>query len=360
MIVSSSSVSLSAAHLQASTTTSRTTVRTWGADHAPVEGTAPTRQPARGPDGGHHHHPTGTAPPAGRGPVRPVGEGRSVGDGRSEGDGRVEGDGRDRLPPRLAALLAAIEQLTGERVNILRPDELTPSGGDQPPVTAAGRGWGGAGASIETTTTVSEVEAVSLQASGSVQTADGRSIDLSVDLSMIRAESATISTRVTVGAPEPKDPLLLSFGGAPQLAAGAGAVLDLDGDGTTESMPLPGPGSAYLAYDRNGDGAVNSGAELFGPSSGDGFADLAGYDRDGNGWIDEADPVFGDLRLWDSSGLRTLAQAGVGAIGLAHVATPFDLAGGRLRAGGVWLAEDGRVGTVHQVDVLTSSVDLVG
>ncbi len=37
---------------------------------------------------------------------------------------------------------------------------------------------------------------------------------------------------------------------------------------------------------------INDGSELFGTSSGDGFKDLATYDEDENGWIDENDSIF--------------------------------------------------------------------
>ena len=37
--------------------------------------------------------------------------------------------------------------------------------------------------------------------------------------------------------------------------------------------------------------------KLFGTSSGDGFKDLAEYDEDGNGWIDENDSIFNRLKV---------------------------------------------------------------
>lgn len=42
-----------------------------------------------------------------------------------------------------------------------------------------------------------------------------------------------------------------------------------------------------LSLDQNGNGEIDNGTELFGTKSGDGFADLARYDLDYNGWIDE-------------------------------------------------------------------------
>jgi hypothetical protein len=45
------------------------------------------------------------------------------------------------------------------------------------------------------------------------------------------------------------------------------------------------------------DGRVNDGRELFGPITGDGFAELAAYDDDGNNWIDENDGIYDNLSI---------------------------------------------------------------
>ena len=117
----------------------------------------------------------------------------------------------------------------------------------------------------------------------------------------------------------------------------------------------------FLVLDAVGGGRVESGRQLFGPTSGDGFADLAAYDSDANGWIDEADPVFGRLGVWtpDAEGggaVRGLAEAGVGALGLDRVATPFALKDGvelgAVRSSGVYLRDAGGAGTLQQVDVV--------
>lgn len=117
-----------------------------------------------------------------------------------------------------------------------------------------------------------------------------------------------------------------------------------------------------LAIDNNQDGVINDGTELFGALSGNGFADLAQYDEDGNNYIDEADSVFDDLLIWnktvDEDSLQTLAEAGVGAIYLGSTETPFDLKGegnqhnGQVRSSGFYLTESGDVGTVQQVDMV--------
>jgi len=137
---------------------------------------------------------------------------------------------------------------------------------------------------------------------------------------------------------------------------------DIDADGEEDEISGLSEGSGYLALDKNGDGQVNDGSELFGTASGNGFADLAKYDEDGNGWIDEGDAIWDKLQIWckNESGedvLYKLADKGVGAICLQNVATEHTLKNdvgqtqGVIRNSGVFLYENGDVGTVQHVDV---------
>ena len=107
---------------------------------------------------------------------------------------------------------------------------------------------------------------------------------------------------------------------------------------------------------------INDGGELFGTKSGDGFADLAQYDADGNGWIDEADEIWDKLLIWvrDEEGdtLYHLSDLGVGAIGLGSVSTEFSLNDARdnqtialIRKTGIFLYENGTVSTVQHLDM---------
>jgi hypothetical protein len=157
--------------------------------------------------------------------------------------------------------------------------------------------------------------------------------------------------------------LVVNFGGtAAQLAAGRSFRFDLDGDDTAEDLPLFASGSGYLALDLNRNGRIDSGRELFGPASGNGFVDLARLDDDGNGWIDEGDAAFSRLAVWTpaaegAGALRSLGELGIGALALAHATTPFALRGngnadlGTIKSTGLYLREDGGAGSLQEIDL---------
>jgi len=99
----------------------------------------------------------------------------------------------------------------------------------------------------------------------------------------------------------------------------------------------PNRDDAWLVLDRDGDGVINDGSEMFGnttpqpqPAVGtgrNGFLALAQYDDDRNGVIDEHDAIFSELRLWqdiDHDGVsqpwevHALPELGVAGISLAY------------------------------------------
>ena len=158
------------------------------------------------------------------------------------------------------------------------------------------------------------------------------------------------------------DPLVINVGSDVTSISDQTFYFDLDSDGQEEKISNLGEGSGFLALDKNGDGKINNGSELFGTKSGNGFKDLAMYDKDGNGWIDENDEVYEHLRVWlrDEDGkdrLLSLSEADVGAIYLGSAETEFTqynssfAIAGMLRASGMFLRESGGVGTVQQVDM---------
>lgn len=209
--------------------------------------------------------------------------------------------------------------------------------------------------------TLRENEATAYCAEGTVTTKDGKSVRFDLDLDMKRTFSCT-RTDIRSETVELHDPLVLNFDGNACELSGKRFAFDLDVDGKAESIPELASGSGFLAIDRNQDGRISDGSELFGTRSGDGFADLSAYDLDGNGWIDESDPVYDKLRIWRPDGegadkLQSLREAGVGAVYLGSEASAFKLADadgrtlGQIRSSGVYLRENGVVGSIQQVDL---------
>jgi len=144
-----------------------------------------------------------------------------------------------------------------------------------------------------------ESEETSFAANGVVKTADGREIQFKIDVSMSRefASYYEESTHINIkdkGVSKYAalcDPLVINLNGNVASVSDQKIRFDIDGDGELDNIGRLAQGSGYLALDKNNDGKINDGNELFGTKSGDGFADLAKYDSDGNGWIDENDPI---------------------------------------------------------------------
>lgn len=211
-----------------------------------------------------------------------------------------------------------------------------------------------------------EEEAAAFSARGNVMTADGRQIDFSLDMSLERSHVETMVESFAVEnwqqAMNLTDPLVVSLDGNAPVLTGGVFEFDLDMDGEKEMISFTGAGSGFLALDRNGDAKINDGSELFGPGTGNGFNELAAYDTDRNNWIDENDAVFSQLSVWtrDEDGtdrLVSLKEAGIGAIALNYAQNDFEMKNsdnrlqGHLRRSGVFLFENGNVGSIHQIDL---------
>jgi hypothetical protein len=185
------------------------------------------------------------------------------------------------------------------------------------------------------------------------------------------------STWPTTGSPPASPPALPNFpfwqssplvldlagDGIETTSVARGVRFDLAGAGPLTTAWLSGRDDALLALDRNGNGRIDDGSELFGNVAGgrpraDGFQALAELDArslGGNedGVIDRHDRMFSALRLWRDANrdgvaqpreLRALARAGVAAIGLAAKLNPLavDPNGNDLRLEGHFLRASGQ------------------
>ena len=273
--------------------------------------------------------------------------------------------------PHISLLLAVVEMLTGHKIRLMNLRDMQP---DAPPIAIqapdASSGQAeeapkraGFGIEYDRHEVRDESEHTSFQAEGKVRTTDGKEIDFKLALDMSRQFHAESDLSFRAGDGIRKDPLVINFDGSAAQLQSRRFEFDIDGDGKTEKVPLLAGNRGYLALDLNNNGKIDSGMELFGASSGNGFAELAQYDSDGNGWIDDGDSAFRKIQVWmpDSGNqgtLSSLADHGVGALYLGQAETPFALKDGAnnslgaVRASGVYLAENGSAGSLQQIDVM--------
>ena len=128
------------------------------------------------------------------------------------------------------------------------------------------------------------------------------------------------------------DPLVLDLNGdGVHLIGldGSHVNFDFGADGFRERTGWASAGDGFLARDLDGNGKIESLAELFGTTTQDAFTMLRGFDIDGDGKITSADAVWSTLKVWqdansngitDAGELKTLADLGITEIGLGNTA----------------------------------------
>jgi hypothetical protein len=117
-----------------------------------------------------------------------------------------------------------------------------------------------------------------------------------------------------------------------------GADFDITGSGGASRTAFVNGGDAFLAWDRNGNGSIDNGRELFGDQWGanNGFEELAKLDDNGDGVISAADKAWGQLLLFKDNGngrsergeLMGLADAGISELRLNYVHVSMQASGG--------------------------------
>lgn len=273
-------------------------------------------------------------------------------------------DPQIRMIKRIIELLTGVEIDTIELSKILRrrqgqaPAELGAQA--SAPATAPEPEWS---VEYDRSYEYHDFQYMSFDAEGLITTVDGEQIRFALSLSMQHEESVHITTSIRMHNGKKVDPIIINLTDEAAQLSDALFEFDLDADGTTEMIPGLRRGSGFLVLDRNGDGMVNDGTELFGPSTGNGMDELAEHDSDGNGWLDERDEVWTQLYVWTGGAagddrLVSLAQAGVGAIYLGSVGAQFQMKNsanrplGELARMGLYLREDKTVGAMQQIDFI--------
>ncbi|MEO1954936.1 MAG: hypothetical protein ABGW74_09575 [Campylobacterales bacterium] len=205
-----------------------------------------------------------------------------------------------------------------------------------------------------------EHESVSISTMASINTEQG-SMDLNLNYSMSR--DFVYENQIDIYSLT--DPLAINLdGGLPSLSTDT-FNFDIDNDGESDQISKLMGNSGYLALDKNEDGVINQGSELFGTQTGDGFGELSNYDEDFNGWIDENDSIFDKLQIWlknDANDdadkeLIGLGEVGIGAIYLGNTKSDFTFKTednqtlGKLKNSGFYLNDDLTAGSIAQIDL---------
>lgn len=268
--------------------------------------------------------------------------------------------GYDQLSDREKMILmlaeALYERVTGKKVRfriIGMPDQGSDTAG------SPNQGWEIEYNQVES---YAEKESLTVKASGLVKTSDGRTMNFDLSLSLGREFTASQSIGVQAGNAQTVDPLMINFGGRSPSVTDKKYSFDLNADGVPDTISFAAEGSGFLALDKNKNGVIDNGSELFGTATGNGFAELAGKDGNHDGWIDEADPVFNDIKIWtkDDNGkdsLSSLKDKNIGAIYLGNIPAQFSFRDASnvkqadTNSAGIYLKEDGSAGFVQHVNL---------
>jgi len=169
------------------------------------------------------------------------------------------------------------------------------------------------------------------------------------------------------------DPLVLDLNGdgIKTISANSGITFDFNGDGLKTGTGWLSGDDGFLVLDRNGNGTIDNGSELFGvdtvKSDGtlakDGFDALRDLDSNGDGVFDAYDLLFEQMRVWQDKNqdgisqadeLKSLTELGISAIHLESNGRNTLNNGNRISATGTIEFADGSTGTAANLDLASN------
>ncbi|MDG9785151.1 hypothetical protein N7408_28495, partial [Pseudomonas otitidis] len=174
-----------------------------------------------------------------------------------------------------------------------------------------------------------------------------------------------------------RDPLSLDLDGdgIETVGTNTGITFDFDGDGLKTGTGWVKGDDGFLVLDRNGNGQIDNGGELFGvdtvkangQKATDGFDALRDFDSNGDGVFDAKDAQFANVRVWQDTNqdgiaqageLKTLAEHNIVAINLDSTASNQTSNGNLISATGTFIRGDGTQGNVNANQSVVANLDL--
>ena len=271
-----------------------------------------------------------------------------------------------RVEQRFQSMISILERMFGVKISLYDASELEGAeNGKSEPSANSGSAQGQVrqtAMAMREYHQITEQESSYVGIQGRLDLNDGRSLNVDFSLDMSRSRYEEFYGEISFTGRN-VDPLVVNLNGNAAQLTNQRVSFDLDGDGTEEQVAFASGDSAFLAIDKNSNGSIDDGSELFGPQSGSGFADLAQYDSNQDGLIDSLDDIWQDLVLVqrDEQGnesLLSLSDVGVSAFVLERTSSPFSLFNdqgertGIIRETGLYVKNDGTVDSLQHVDLI--------
>ena len=203
------------------------------------------------------------------------------------------------------------------------------------------------------------IESIDATAASSTEVDVAVEIEVAISVAVqVNIEWQIALAQTTEAIAKRSDPLVLDLAGNGIATTGPSlpALFDLNADGVSDQISNVQADDYFLALDKNGNGVIDNGAELFGDQGGDrnGFDALRRFDLNRDNIIDQNDPVFDSLRLLqiDQNGQRqiTLQNAGMRSINLLYQQTEqFLTAGDKIAQTSGFTRDDGQQALIADV-----------